>query len=155
MDRNERTLAIIKPDAVRNKYVGRIIETIEHNCMDIKIVDIRHLWYGDSIGPINWTVFYKQHVGKPFFDGLIRHMSSAPSVAMILEGEDVIQKWRNWIGPTDPREGDWHHHLRARYGIGLPENSLHASDSPEAAEREIDLLFNPEEFLHQIQEPAK
>lgn len=133
----QRTLCLIKPDAVQNYHIGDIIRDIEGNCMDLKIAEMKKFWFSYNKA----SKFYAEHEGKPFFDGLIGAMTAGPCVGIVLEGPGAIQKWRDWIGPTDPRKGSLYQHLRARYGSVGARNALHGSDSMASAEREINLVF--------------
>ncbi len=138
----ERTLAIIKPCAVKNKQSGEIISDIECSSI-LKIVESKLTYFSVDQA----EEFYCDHFGKPFYDGLIKHTLSGPVWALILEGENAVGFWRRLIGPTDPSQGAG---LRSKYGTGVPENALHGSDSEEAAENEISIMFpeliGPEEF---------
>lgn len=131
----ERTVAIIKPDVVRQKQVGDIIGEIEMTS-GLTIIKMAWMHFTRNLA----SEFYIEHRGKHHFDGLVEHTASGPCVSLILEGEDAILKWRQMMGPTNPnKEGATG--LRARYGTGMPQNAVHGSDSAEAARREIELLF--------------
>jgi deoxyuridine 5'-triphosphate nucleotidohydrolase len=139
----ENTLAIIKPDAVRNGLVGPIISAIER-ISTMKIAFMQTVTFTDAEA----REFYSEHAGRHFFEDLVAHMTSGPSVAMILSGKCAIAAWRHAIGPTVPAQGrSWQ--LRFQYGTEGAANALHGSDSVESAQREIDLLFGFE-----VVEPA-
>ncbi len=134
----ERTLAIIKPCAVRNRDVGAIIQDIEYNASGLSIVAMKQT----DFSRLDAEDFYAEHVNQPFFKGLVDHTVSGPCIAIILEGYDAVSKWRRLIGPTDPNtdmsnRGD----LRAKYGHGIPNNALHGSSDLASAQREIGILF--------------
>lgn len=136
----ERTLAIIKPDAVEKGIIGEIMNRIEEN--DLKIVGIKML----KLGKKRAEGFYAVHKGKPFFDPLCEFMSSGPCVVMVLEGENAIAHWRDVIGTTDPEaaaEGT----IRKDYGTNIQNNAVHGSDSSETAVFEIGYLFEPHEIV--------
>lgn len=139
MSTKERTLAVIKPGAFLARYAGPIIADIQ--ARGFNIVDLRMVRFTEAQA----KEFYKDHDGRAYFAGLIEHAIMAPSIVMILEGTiarpNVIKGWRDFIGPTDPSLGTASHHLRAKYGFGMPGNALHGSDSAEAFEREAALVF--------------
>ncbi len=130
----ERTLLIIKPDAVKAKKIGRIIEMVED--AGFQIVDIKMLrWTKEEA-----SEFYAVHREKPFFDGLVEFMTSGAIVALLLERENAIVTLRKLVGATDPTKAE-PCTIRALYGTDTRRNAVHASDSPESAEFEINLLF--------------
>lgn len=131
------TLAIIKPDAIKNLVVGDILGEIESTVLDINIAEMKMVRMSTNLA----EAFYAEHVGKPFFNGLIAHMTSGPCIVMMLHGANVVNDWRRMIGPTDPSDDDSCLTLRAKYGEGLPDNALHGSATPADAEREAKLLF--------------
>ncbi len=136
----ERTLAIIKPDAVERNLIGAIISEIEKAGLKIVAMKMLHLTKRQAEG------FYYVHKDKPFFDSLTTYMSSGPIVVMVLEGEGAIGKWRELMGATNPEnaaEGT----IRKRYGINVEKNSVHGSDSPESAKYEISYFFNSLELV--------
>jgi nucleoside-diphosphate kinase len=130
----ERTLSIIKPDAVEKHRIGAIIERLEKEGFRISAMKRMHLTLGEARG------FYAVHRERPFFDELTKFMSRGPIVVMVLERENAIQKYRDVIGATDPKkaaEGT----LRRSYGTDVGENALHGSDSPETAQNEVSYFF--------------
>jgi nucleoside-diphosphate kinase len=130
----EKTLAIIKPDAVKKGIIGKIIGRIEDEGFKITAMKMVHLSKDDAKG------FYIVHKSKPFYDSLTNFMSSGPVVAMALEREDAIACWRNVMGATDPalaKPGT----LRRLYGFSVETNAVHGSDAKETAEWEINFFF--------------
>lgn len=128
----EKTLCIIKPDAYDARE--KIISELKAN--GFSIVDRVE----DHVSAMEWKKFYAEHDGKPFFEGLIKHMSSGPSCLLILEKDNAIMDYRQMMGATDPskaRKGS----LRSRYGTQSPKNALHGSDSMESAKKEIEMFF--------------
>jgi len=130
----ERTLAVIKPDAVATGHIGDIITRIEHKKLWLSGMELQ--WWSTEKA----TEFYREHQGKPFFPGLLAHSTSGACVAMVLAGEDAISCWRDLMGATDPKKA-MPGTLRGLYGTKMPANAVHGSDSPESAAREIKLLF--------------
>ncbi|MGB3862987.1 MAG: nucleoside-diphosphate kinase [Candidatus Aminicenantaceae bacterium] len=130
----EKTLAIIKPDAVKKKVVGKIIQRIEEEGFEISNLKMLRLTKEEAEG------FYIVHKAKPFYDSLTDFMSSWNIVVMILEGENAIEKWRKTMGVTDPALAE-PGTIRHRYGFSVERNATHGSDAPQTAEWEID-YFN-------------
>jgi len=130
----ERTLTIIKPDAVAAGHMGDIIKIFEAN--DFKIVAARlvNLTKKEAEG------FYAVHRGKPFFESLTMFMSSGPALAMVLEGEQVISRLREVMGATDPAKAAAGT-IRQLYATNIEHNSVHGSDAPETAAYEIGYFF--------------
>lgn len=131
----ERTLAIIKPDAVR--YLGDIISAVYENGFTIARMRMIRLAQNEAM------FFYSEHKSKEFFPRLTEFMTSGPIVAMELVGPDAIHRWRSMIGPTDSLRAKEQgpHLLRARFGTDGTRNALHGSDSTESAQREISFFF--------------
>ena len=130
----ERTLAIIKPDAVDRGVVGAIIQRIEREDLRIREMRLVRLSKADAGG------FYAVHRGKPFFDSLTDFMSSGPVVVLALEAPDVIRRWRRLMGVTDPAKAD-RGTIRRQYGTSIETNATHGSDAPETAAFELDYFF--------------
>ena len=131
----ERTLSIIKPDAVERELEIKIKKIFLDN--KLNIVDSKKI----QISKEEAEKFYKVHQTKPFYEKLCSYLSSGPIIAIILDGENAIQKNRDLMGATDPKtakDGT----IRKLYGISIDKNSVHGSDSPENAEAEIDFFFN-------------
>jgi len=131
----ERTLAIIKPDAVAGNLIGRILAMIEAEGLQVKAMKMVHLNKKEAEG------FYAVHKGKPFFDSLTDFMTSGPAVAMVLEGESAITNYRRLMGATDPREAA-EGTIRAKFAGDKEKNAVHGSDAPETARFEIGYFFN-------------
>ncbi len=136
----ERTLAIIKPDAVERNLIGEIIREIEGAGLKVVAMKMIHLTKRQAEG------FYYVHREKPFFNSLTDYMSSGPVVVMVLEGEGAIEKWRRLMGATDPQKAE-EGTIRKRFGINVERNSVHGSDSPESAKYEISYFFNSLEIV--------
>ncbi len=130
----ERTLSIIKPDAVERHKIGAIIERLEAEGFRIRAMKRLHLTLAEAQG------FYAVHRGRPFFDELTQFMSRGPIVVMVLERDNAIQKYRDVIGATDPAKAA-PGTLRKLYGSNVGENALHGSDSPETAHVEVSYFF--------------
>jgi nucleoside-diphosphate kinase len=134
----EKTLAIIKPDAVKKKAVGKIIQRIEEE--DFKIAGMKqlHLTKEEAKG------FYIVHKDKHFYESLTDFMSSGDIIVMVLEREDAIAHWRNVMGVTDPALAE-PGTLRHTFGFSVERNAVHGSDAPETAEWEIDYFYKEQE----------
>ena len=131
---DERTLAIIKPDAVKKRIVGKIIERIEEEGFRIVEMKMVRLTKEGACG------FYIVHQSKPFYESLTDFMSTGKIVVMVLEHENAVSHWRQAMGETDParaKEGS----LRRAYGFSIERNAVHGSDSPQNAETEIRYFF--------------
>ncbi len=130
----ERTFAIIKPDAVERRLVGRILSRIEDAGFTVRSLRMQHLTKKEAEG------FYAVHRARPFFGGLTDFMSSGPVVVMALEAPDAISKWRNLMGATDPAKADAGT-LRKEFGSSIERNATHGSDAPETAAFELGYFF--------------
>ena len=130
----ERTFAIIKPDAVERRLVGRILSRIEEAGFTIRAMRLQHLTKKDAEG------FYAVHHERPFFGALTDFMSSGPCVVMALEAPDAITKWRALMGATDPAKADAGT-LRREFGTSIERNATHGSDAPETAAFELGYFF--------------
>ena len=135
----EMTFAIIKPDAVKARHAGRIIQRIEEAGFTIRAMQLRHLSVRDAEG------FYAVHRERPFFASLTRFMSSGPCIVMALEADDAIRKWRTLMGATDPAKADAGT-LRKDFGGSIENNATHGSDAPETAAFELGYFFPGIEF---------
>jgi nucleoside-diphosphate kinase len=131
---NERTLAIIKPDAVERGLVGRIIARIEAAGFQIRAMRRVHLSQREAEG------FYDVHRARPFFGSLTAFMSSGPAVVMVLEAPDAIKKWRTLMGATDPAKAD-EGTLRKEFAESIERNATHGSDAAETAAYEVGYFF--------------
>ena len=130
----ERTLSIIKPDAVGKNIIGKIISRFEDNGLNLVAAKLMHLSDNMASG------FYAEHDGKPFFDDLKKFMTSGPVFVQVLEGENAVQKNRDLMGSTNPKDAK-PGTIRNLYAISIDKNSVHGSDSVENAIIEIDLFF--------------
>ena len=131
----ERTLSIIKPDAVERELETKIKKIFLDN--KLNIVDSKKI----QISKEEAEEFYKIHQTKPFYEKLCSYLSSGPIIAIILDGENAIQKNRDLMGATDPKKAK-DGTIRKLYGISIDKNSVHGSDSTENAKAEIDFFFN-------------
>ena len=130
----ERTLAIIKPDAVQRRLTGRILQRIEEAGFHICAMRRVALSKKEAEG------FYAVHRARPFFGSLTDFMSSGPCIVMCLEAEDAIRKWRNLMGATDPAKADAGT-LRKQFGSSIEFNATHGSDAPDTAAFELGYFF--------------
>ena len=132
---SEKTLAIIKPDAVKKRVIGRIIQRIEDEGFNILGLKMVQLSLEEA------KTFYAVHKDKPFYDSLTEFMSSGPIVVILLEGEQAVKHWREVMGATNPAEAR-PGTLRREFGFSIERNAVHGSDSPQTAETEIKFFFN-------------
>ena len=137
----ERTLSIIKPDAVGKNVIGKIISRFEEN--DLYLVAGKLVHLSDEMA----SGFYAEHEGKPFFNDLKKFMTSGPVFVQVLEGENAVQKNRDLMGSTNPKEAA-PGTIRADFANSIDANAVHGSDSVESAKREIEYFFNTEEILN-------
>ena len=135
----QRTLSIIKPDAVKKNVIGEIISRFESNGLKLVAAKLIHL--NDELA----SGFYAEHEGRPFFEDLKKFMTSGPVFVQVLEGENAISLNRELMGNTDPKEAA-PGTIRADYANSIDANAVHGSDSPESAAREISYFF-PEDNL--------
>lgn len=132
--KNERTLAIIKPDAVKNKHIGEIISRFEQ--AGLRIVAIKMV----KLDREQASQFYKVHRDRPFFQDLINLMSSAPVVVLVIEGQNAVSRSRELMGATDPNKAA-RGTIRADFAESITRNAIHGSDSLESAREEIPFFF--------------
>ena len=130
----QTTFAIIKPDAVKAGYTGKIIQRIEESGFRILAMQLRQLSVRDAEG------FYAVHRERPFFNSLTAFMSSGPVVVLALEAPDAIKKWRTLMGATDPAKAEAGT-LRKEFGASIENNATHGSDAPETAAFELGYFF--------------
>ncbi len=136
----QRTLSIIKPDAVKRHLIGAILARFEQQGFNIAAAKIVQLNREQAEG------FYAEHQGRPFFESLVEYMISAPVFVSVLEKENAVQDYRTLMGTTNPEtaaEGT----IRRDFALNQRENSVHGSDSPESAAREIAYFFAAEEIF--------
>lgn len=131
---SEKTLAIIKPDAVKKKVIGKILKRIEEEEFKISGLKMLHLAKEEAEG------FYIVHKDKPFYESLTDFMSSGEIVTMVLEGENAIEKWRKVMGVTDPALAE-PGSIRRQFGFSIERNATHGSDAPDTAEWEINYFY--------------
>ena len=130
----ERTLAIIKPDAVERHLAGRILQRIDDSGFQIRAMRLVRLSKRDAEG------FYAVHRARPFFASLTGFMSSGPAIVMVLEAPDAIKKWQTLMGATDPAKADAGT-LRKEFAQSIERNATHGSDAPDTAAYEIGYFF--------------
>lgn len=132
--RMQRTLAIIKPDAVERRLIGAIIQRIEAEQFQVRALRLVHLSKRDAQG------FYAVHRERPFYDSLTDFMSSGPIVVLVLEAPEAISRWRQLMGATDPAQAE-PGALRHEYGSSIERNATHGSDALETAAFEVGYFF--------------
>jgi len=137
---NNRTFAIIKPDAVKNKYTGKIYNHILESGFKIIAAKLMKISQTEAEG------FYEIHKEKPFFQELTNFMSSNQSMLLVLEKKDAVNSWRETIGATNPSDAD-SGTIRKLYATSLGENAVHGSDSDENAKKEIAFFFSELELI--------
>ncbi len=135
----ERTLSIIKPDAVAKNLIGEIYRRFEQSGLRIVGAKMLHL-SNEQAGE-----FYAVHKGRPFYDDLVTFMTSGPVMVQVLEGEGAIAKNREVMGATNPQEAA-PGTIRADYAVTVDENAVHGSDGNDAAKTEMEYFFSPEEL---------
>lgn len=136
----EQTLAVIKPDAVKDRHIGGILELYEKN--GLNIVGLKMV----KLTPEQAGKFYAVHKERPFYPELVQFFSSGPIVAIVLEGDNAIERNRALMGATDPAKAN-EGTIRRRFAQSLSKNAIHGSDSPEAAKTEISFFFKPNELF--------
>ncbi len=136
----ERTLVLIKPDAVQRGLVGEIIARLERR--GLKIVGLKLVDVTDALAREHYAV----HEGKPFFEPLIKYITASPVVAMVIEGPNAIEIVRRTMGATAPAEAA-PGTIRADFALEIGRNLVHGSDGPETARQEIALWFKEEELI--------
>ena len=130
----ERTFGIVKPDAVEKNAVGGVIEMIEK--AGLKIVGLRLVKVSDAQA----RAFYAVHKERPFFNSLVKFMTSGPAVVMAIEGENAIVRYREVMGPTDSEKAP-PGTIRNKYGTNIERNAVHGSDGPDTARAELAFFF--------------
>jgi nucleoside-diphosphate kinase len=136
----ERTLSIVKPDAVAKNVIGQIYSRFEKAGLNIVAARMRHLSQREAEG------FYAVHRGRPFFRDLVRFMTSGPIMVQVLEGEDAIARNRELMGATDPKKAK-KGTIRADFADSIDANAVHGSDGPETARNEIAYFFSAPEIF--------
>ncbi|MGD2200027.1 MAG: nucleoside-diphosphate kinase [Candidatus Bathyarchaeota archaeon] len=136
----EREFIMIKPDGVQRGLIGEIISRFER--LGLKVVAMKILEVSRDQAERHYAV----HKGKPFYDGLIRYITSGPVVAIVVEGWDAVKHARKIIGATDPKEAT-PGSIRGDLGLDIQRNIVHAGDSPQNAKEEYSIYFNEDEIL--------
>jgi len=136
----EKTFLMVKPDGVQRNLIGNIVQVFEKK--GFKLVAAKLMNVSDDLAKTH----YEEHQDKPFFNELVEFITSGPVFAMVWEGENIIKTARSMMGETNPQEAA-PGTIRGDFGITVGKNIIHGSDSPESAEREINLFFNEEEIL--------
>ena len=134
MSNLEQTLSIIKPDAVERNLVEKIKDIFLKNKLNILDTKKLHITKDEA------SEFYKIHQSKPFYNDLCTYLSSGPIVVMVLEGENAVASYRKLMGATNPKDAE-ENTIRKLYGISIDKNSVHGSDSPINAKKEIEFFF--------------
>jgi len=138
---SNRTLAIIKPDAVGNGYTGKIIDRIISEGFKIKAARLIHLSREQT------ESFYAIHRGRPFYNDLVDFMTSGPCMPMVLEHEDAVNAFRELIGATNPAKAN-EGTIRKDFAESVQNNAVHGSDSDENAQKEIAFFYSTDQILH-------
>ena len=128
----QKSFVMMKPDAVQRRLMGKILSRFEEK--GLQIVAVKLMQIDEDLAKTH----YGEHADKPFFGSLIEYITSSPSLAMVIEGEEAISTIRKLVGATNPLEAD--------LAMDTGRNIIHASDSPDSAEREINLFFNEDEI---------
>ena len=139
----ERTLSIIKPDAVAKGVIGEIINRFEKGGLRVVAAKMMHLTQAQA------QAFYAVHQARPFFAGLVNFMSSGPVFVQVLEGPNAIAKNREIMGATNPKEAAAGT-IRADFAASIDHNAVHGSDAPETAKEEIAFFFQPNEIIANV-----
>jgi nucleoside-diphosphate kinase len=136
----ERTLVLVKPDGLRRHLAGEIVSRFERRGLELRAAKLVRV--SDQLA----RAHYAEHVGKPFFDGLLAFITSGPTLALVLEGEGAIAAARSMMGATDPAQAA-PGTIRGDLALANPENLVHGSDSAESAARELALWFDDAELV--------
>ena len=137
----DRTLSIIKPDAVKRGLIGEVVKRLEQNQLNIVAMKMVHMTKDQAKG------FYAVHQKRPFFEDLTDFMSSGPAVVMVLEGDNVIARYRELMGATNYEEAA-EGTIRREFATDIEKNVVHGSDAPETAAFEISYFFNSFEIVN-------
>jgi len=135
----QKSFVMMKPDAVQRRLMGEILSRFEQK--GLKIVACKLIQIDEELAKTH----YGEHAEKPFFPSLVEYITSSPSLAMVIEGEEAITTIRKLVGATNPLEADLGT-IRGDFALDTGRNIIHASDAPESAEREIGLFFNENEI---------
>jgi nucleoside-diphosphate kinase len=137
----EQTFSIIKPNGVKKNIIGKVIDRFESQGLRVAAAKLERLTKEKAEG------FYAEHKERPFFGELVSFMTSGPVLLMVLEGEGAVAKNREIMGATDPKKAA-PGTIRKDYGDSMGENTVHGSDSPNSAQREIRYFFEPKELVN-------
>ena len=140
----ERTFAIIKPDAVSKRATGAILQMIEAS--GLEIIGMKRLRLSETLA----RGFYAVHKERPFYADLVKFMTSGPVVVLVLQGENAIRRWRDLMGPTNSEEAPAGT-VRGDFGSDIERNASHGSDAPETARVEISYFFNATEIQGEVE----
>ncbi len=141
----ERTLVLIKPDAMQRGLAFEILSRLERR--GLRLVGLKLMQVDRGLAETH----YGEHVGKPFFEGLVGYITAFPIIAACFEGTGAVETVRNTMGKTNPRDAA-PGTIRGDYGLEIGRNLVHGSDSVESAEREIDLFFRPSELVSVVRD---
>ena len=136
----ERTLVLVKPDAIQRGLAGEILARLERR--GLRIAGLKLLQVDRALAERH----YGEHVGKPFYEGLVAYITSSPIVAAVFEGTDAVEAVRSTMGKTNPRDAA-PGTIRGDLGLEIGRNLIHGSDSQESAVSEVDLFFQPAELI--------
>ena len=136
----ERSLVLIKPDAMQRRLAGAIISRLEEQ--GLKLVALKMLHMDKALAKRHYAI----HEGKPFFNDLVDYITSTPIVAIVFEGEGAVEVIRKTMGATDPAKAEAGT-IRRDFGLDIQQNAVHSSDSKETAEKEIKLFFTRDELF--------
>ena len=136
----QRTLVLVKPDAVQRGLIGEIVTRLERR--GLRFAAMKLMAVSEALAARH----YAEHEGKPFYEGLVRFITSSPIVAAVVEGENAVELVRATMGGTDPKDAD-PGTIRGDLAVSIGQNLVHGSDSPESAAREIDLFFTSDEIV--------
>lgn len=139
----ERSLIILKPDAIQRGLAGQILTRIEQR--GLKIVGLKLMQIDQELAHRH----YGEHEGKPFFNGLVEYIISGPVLVVAVTGDNVIEMIRTMVGATNPLKAA-PGTIRGDFGVSIGRNLIHASDKPESGEREVSIFFKPEELLSEF-----
>lgn len=135
----ERTLILVKPDAMQRGLAGEILVRLERR--GLRIAGLKLLHVDGALAERH----YGEHIGKPFYEGLVQYIMACPIIAAVFEGTDAVEAVRRSMGKTNPRDAD-PGTIRGDFGLEIGRNLLHGSDSVESAEREVGLFFQESEL---------
>ena len=130
----QKTYIMIKPDGVKNKHIGEIVNRFERAGLSVERMEL------GMVTPEQAAANYAEHEGKPFYNGLIEYITSGPVIKMIISGDGAVAKCRTLMGATNPADAA-PGTIRGDFGLIMDENVIHGSDSPESAEREMGIFF--------------